>query len=35
MQTICTDEQCLKNCQQMVLNGKNIPKLNEDFIKKL
>ena len=33
MQTICMDEKCLKNCLQVVLNGKkNILNFNEAFI---
>ena len=32
MHTICMDGQCLKNCLQVVLNGKkNIHKFDEDF----
>ena len=33
MQVICMDGQCLKNYLQMVLNGKNRLKFNEDIIK--
>ena len=33
MQIICIDGQCLKNCMYRVLNGKNVLKFNEDFIK--
>ena len=33
MQTICMDGHCLKNCLQMVLNGKNISKFDKEFIK--
>ena len=34
MQSISLDRQCLKNCLQMVLNGKkNMLKFKEDFIK--
>ena len=33
MQTICMDGQYLKNCLQMVLNGKRMLNFNGDFIK--
>ena len=33
MTIICIDGQCLKNCLQTVLNGKNVSKFDEDFIK--
>ena len=33
MTIFCMDGQCLKNCLQTVLNGKNVSKFDEDFIK--
>ena len=31
MESIFTHGQCLKNCLQMVLNEKNVPKFNVDI----